>query len=74
MILVFHFLLSKMKKTSVANASKQLEALILQEGKADSQLQHLLELQKAFEFSCPNSAELETKKFREGLQEIPSGM
>uniref|UniRef100_A0A8C7E3L5 separase n=1 Tax=Naja naja TaxID=35670 RepID=A0A8C7E3L5_NAJNA len=53
---------------------KQLEALTLQEGKADSQLQHLLELQNVFEFSCPNSAGLETKKFREGLQEIPPGV
>ncbi|XP_029140218.1 separin [Protobothrops mucrosquamatus] len=68
---MIHKKLNKMKKTSVA---KQLEALTLQEGKADSQLQHLLELQNAFEFSCPNSTELETKKFREGLQEIPPGV
>ncbi|XP_039188651.1 separin [Crotalus tigris] len=68
---MIHKKLNKMKKTSVV---KQLEALTLQEGKADSQLQHLLELQNAFEFSCPNSTELETKKFREGLQEIPPGV
>uniref|UniRef100_A0A670Z3A0 separase n=1 Tax=Pseudonaja textilis TaxID=8673 RepID=A0A670Z3A0_PSETE len=53
---------------------KQLEALTLQEGKADSQLQHLLELQNVFEFSCPNSTGLETKRFRKGLQEIPPGV
>ncbi|KAG8129609.1 hypothetical protein E2320_016298 [Naja naja] len=71
---MIHKKVNKMKKTSVAGVSKQLEALTLQEGKADSQLQHLLELQNVFEFSCPNSAGLETKKFREGLQEIPPGV
>ncbi|XP_063149037.1 separin [Candoia aspera] len=70
---MIHKKLNKMKKTSVTSTSKQLEALTLQEGKADSRLQHLLELQNLFEFSCPNSAGLETKKFREGLQQIPPG-
>ncbi|XP_032094877.1 separin [Thamnophis elegans] len=71
---MIHKKVNKMKKTSVAGVSKQLEALTLQEGKADSQLQQLLELQNVFEFSCPTSTGLETKKFRESLQEIPPGI
>ncbi|XP_026569521.1 separin [Pseudonaja textilis] len=71
---MIHKKVNKMKKTPVAGVSKQLEALTLQEGKADSQLQHLLELQNVFEFSCPNSTGLETKRFRKGLQEIPPGV
>ncbi|XP_013924357.1 PREDICTED: separin [Thamnophis sirtalis] len=71
---MIHKKVNKMKKTSVAGVSKELEALTLQEGKADSQLQQLLELQNVFEFSCPTSTGLETKKFRESLQEIPPGI
>ncbi|XP_034275057.1 separin isoform X2 [Pantherophis guttatus] len=73
-VTMIHKKVNKIKKTSVASVSKQLEALTLQEGKADSRLQQLLELQNVFEFSCPSSTGLETKKFREGLQEIPPGV
>ncbi|XP_062979177.1 separin [Elgaria multicarinata webbii] len=71
---VIHKKLNKMKKASVASTSKQLEALSLQEGKADSRLQHLLELQHLFEFSCPSPTELVTGNFREQLQQIPHGV
>ncbi|XP_053153378.1 separin isoform X2 [Hemicordylus capensis] len=74
MMSTMHKRLNKMKKASVANAAKQLEALNLQEGNAGSLLQHLSELEKLFEFSCPSTTELETRNFREQLQQIPCGV
>ncbi|XP_054859571.1 separin [Eublepharis macularius] len=69
-----HKRLDKMKKASVASASKQLEALSLQEGNTHSSLQCLAELQNLFAFRCPNLAKLETEDFREQLRQIPSGV
>ncbi|XP_061470711.1 separin isoform X2 [Rhineura floridana] len=71
---VIHKKLHKLKKASVANALKQLEALNLQEEKNNSLFQHLSELQNLFEFSCPSLTELEMENFREQLQQIPSGV
>ncbi|KAJ6654715.1 hypothetical protein lerEdw1_006578 [Lerista edwardsae] len=74
MMSTIHKRLNKMKKASLANTTKQLEKLNLKEGNADSQLQHLLELQKLFEFSCPSPTHLEIEHFREQLQQIPRGV
>uniref|UniRef100_A0A8D2J4E5 separase n=1 Tax=Varanus komodoensis TaxID=61221 RepID=A0A8D2J4E5_VARKO len=71
---MIHRKLNKMKKVSVANTAKQLEALSLQKGKADSRLQYLSELQNLFEFSCPSLPKLETENFRKQLQQIPHGV
>uniref|UniRef100_A0A6J0SG72 separase n=1 Tax=Pogona vitticeps TaxID=103695 RepID=A0A6J0SG72_9SAUR len=71
---VIHRKLNKMRKASVVSACRQLEALSLQEGKADSRAQHLSELQSLFEFSYPTSTELGTETFKKQLRQIPHGV
>ncbi|KAL8164005.1 UNVERIFIED_CONTAM: hypothetical protein K2H54_043533, partial [Gekko kuhli] len=70
-----HKRLDKMKKASVANASRHLETLSLQEGKNTDPLSRcLMEMQNLFAFSCPSLAKLETEDFREQLRQIPAGV
>ncbi|XP_048343848.1 separin [Sphaerodactylus townsendi] len=69
-----HKRLDKMKKSSVASASRQLEMLSLQAGSADPLLRSLKELQDLFAFSCPSPTKLETEGFRKQLQQIPTGI
>nr|XP_056714274.1 separin [Euleptes europaea] len=69
-----HKRLDKMKKASVANASRQLEMLSLWTGNADPLLRCLAELQNLFAFGCPSPAKLETEDFREQLRQIPAGV
>ncbi|KAJ7317689.1 hypothetical protein JRQ81_003851 [Phrynocephalus forsythii] len=71
---VIHKKLNKMRKSSVASACRQLEALSLQEERADSRAQHLAELQSLFGFGCPPLTELGTQVFKEQLQQIPQGI
>ncbi|XP_077185241.1 separin isoform X2 [Paroedura picta] len=71
---IIHKRLDKMKKTSVANASRHLEMLSLQGGNGDPLLRCLTELQDLFAFSCPSSTKLETEGFREQLRQIPAGV